>query len=64
METEVEIAIQITGKIRSRLVIPKGIKEDELKERVFSDETVKKWIDGKKVQKFIVVQDRLVNIIV
>jgi leucyl-tRNA synthetase len=64
VETEVEIAIQITGKIRSRMIIPKGLSEGELKERVFSDEIIKKWIDGKKVQKFIVVPDRLVNLII
>ncbi|HLD56374.1 MAG TPA: class I tRNA ligase family protein, partial [Candidatus Omnitrophota bacterium] len=63
VETEVEIVIQIAGKIRSRMTIPKGLSESELKERVFSDETIKKWIDGKTVQKFIVVPNRLVNII-
>jgi len=64
VETEVEIVIQIAGKIRSRMTIPKGLSESELKERVFSDETIKKWIDGKTVQKFIVVPNRLVNLIV
>ena len=63
VEDEVEIVIQVHGKIRSRLAVPKGLREDELKERVLADETVKKWINGKRIGKFIVVPDRLVNII-
>ena len=64
IEDEVEIAIQITGKIRSRIIVPKGLEEATLKEKVLADETVKKWIDGKQIRKFIVVPDRLVNIII
>ena len=63
VEAEVEIGIQILGKLRSRVLVPKGMAENELKERVLGDETVRKWIDGKPIKKFIVVPDRLVNII-
>jgi len=63
IEDEVEIGIQILGKLRSRIVVPKGTGENDLKERVLSDETVTKWLEGKPVKKFIVVPDRLVNII-
>ena len=38
--------------------------EAELKEKVLSDETVKKWMENKPIRKFIVVPGRLVNIIV
>ncbi len=64
IENEVEIAVQVLGKIRSRITVLKGTKEGELKEKVLQDETVKKWINGKQIRKFIVVPDRLVNIIV
>ncbi|OGW86145.1 MAG: leucine--tRNA ligase [Omnitrophica bacterium RIFCSPLOWO2_01_FULL_45_10b] len=64
VELEVEIVIQVAGKIRARLTIPKSLQEEKLKEMVLADETVKKWIGGKPIQKFIVVPDRLVNIIV
>ncbi len=63
IEDEVEIGIQILGKLRSRIVVPKGMAENDLKERVLSDEIVKKWLDGKPIKKIIVVPDRLVNII-
>ncbi|MBI3999422.1 MAG: class I tRNA ligase family protein, partial [Candidatus Omnitrophica bacterium] len=64
IEDEVEIAIQVLGKIRSRMTVPKGFEEGKLKEKVLADENMKKWLDGKRVQKVIVVPDRLVNIIV
>jgi len=62
-EDEVEIGIQILGKLRARMVVPKGTSENNLKERVLADETVKKWMDGKPIKKIIIVPDRLVNII-
>ncbi len=63
-ESEVEIVIQVVDKIRSRMTVPKGLEEGKLKEKVLADENVRKWLDGKQVRKFIVVPDRLVNIIV
>ena len=63
-ENEVEIVIQVLGKIRSRMIVPKGLEEGKLKEKVLADENIRKWLDGKQVKKFIVVPDRLINIIV
>lgn len=62
--SEVEMVIQVQGKIRSRMKVSKGLGEAELKEMVLRDENVKKWVDGDRIAKFIVVPDRLVNIIV
>ncbi len=64
IEAEVEIVIQVLGKIRSRMTIPKGMEEGELKERVLADENVKKTLYGKTIQKVIIVPDRLVNILI
>ena len=64
VEHEVEIAVQVLGKIRARLMVPKGLGEDKLKEKALADDTIRKWINGKPILKFIVVPDRLVNIIV
>src|SRR5213593_3556765 len=61
---DVEIAIQVNGKLRSRLVVPRGMAEKEVVERVLADEAVKKFVDGQKVKKVIFVQDRLVNLVV
>ncbi|MBI4368446.1 MAG: leucine--tRNA ligase, partial [Candidatus Omnitrophica bacterium] len=64
LQNEVEIVIQVLGKIRSRMVVPKGLREAELKEKVLADENVAKWMNAKPVKKFIVVPDRLINIII
>ena len=64
VETDVEIVVQVLGKIRSRMIVPKDIAESQLKERVLRDENVMKWMNGKSIRKLIIVPGRLVNIIV
>ena len=61
---DVEIAIQVNGKLRSRLVVPRGMAEKEVVERVLADEVVKRFVDGQPLKKVIYVQDRLVNLVV
>lgn len=60
---EVEIAVQVNGKIKSRITIPTNITEDEIKEKSLNDDNVKEFLDGKKIIKVIVVKGRLVNIV-
>ncbi len=64
VESEEEVAFQVTGKVRSRAMVPVDISEEELKARALQDEKVKQWIEGKKIHKVIVIQHRLVNIVV
>jgi leucyl-tRNA synthetase len=61
---DVEIAVQVNGKLRSRLTVPRGMPEKDVLARVLADEAVKKFVDGQKVKKVIYVQDRLVNLVV
>src|SRR3989475_1993537 len=61
---DVEIAVQVNGKLRSRLTVPRGMAEEDVLARVLADEAVKKFVDGQKVKKVIYVQDRLVNLVV
>jgi leucyl-tRNA synthetase len=61
---DVEIAVQVNGKLRSRLTVPRGMAEKDVVDRVLADEAVKKFVDGQKVKKVIYVQDRLVNLVV
>src|SRR5712671_5279148 len=61
---DVEIAVQVNGKLRSRLTVPRGMAEQDVLARVLVDEAVKKFVDGNKVKKVIYVQDRLVNLVV
>ena len=63
-EEEVEIAIQVNGKIRSRITIPADAEEAQVRELALADEKVKAAIAGKEVVKVLVVKGRLVNIAV
>ena len=61
---EIEIPVQVNGKLRSRVVVPAGSPEDVIRERALADEKVKAAIAGKQVVKVIVVPSKLVNIVV
>ncbi len=63
-EEEVEYAIQVNGKIRSRIVVPAEASEDQVRELALADEKVKAAIEGKEIVKVMVVKGRLVNIAV
>ncbi|MCX5711375.1 MAG: class I tRNA ligase family protein, partial [Candidatus Omnitrophica bacterium] len=60
----VPIVLQVNGKVRSKIEVPVGISEEELKKLVLSDEKLKPWIADKAVKSFIIVPKKLVNIVV
>jgi leucyl-tRNA synthetase len=57
------IVVQINGKVRSSLVAPTDIGEEELKQLALNLPEVKKWLDGKEVKKVIVVPGKLVSVV-
>jgi leucyl-tRNA synthetase len=61
---EVEIVVQVNGKVRGRLTVGRGASEAEVVERALRDEGVKKFVDGKEVRKTVYVPDRLLNLVV
>jgi leucyl-tRNA synthetase len=61
---ELEIPIQVNGKLRSRVVAAPGVSEAELRESALKDERVRALIDGREVVKVIVVPERLVNVVI
>ncbi|AGK96231.1 leucine--tRNA ligase [Clostridium pasteurianum] len=63
IKDEVEIAIQVNGKIKARIDIASDLKEDAIKETALKDDNVKAAIEGKNVIKVIVIKGRLVNIV-
>src|SRR6266513_590615 len=64
IEDEVEIVIQINGKLRDRIKMPIVATEEELKAVALSNPKVQDRIAGKAVRKVIVVPKKLVNIVV
>jgi leucyl-tRNA synthetase len=61
---EIEIAVQVNGKLRSRLLASPEATNEELESRALKDVKVGEYTDGKDVVKVIVVPKRLVNIVV
>ena len=61
---ELEIPIQVNGKLRSRVIAALDISEEELRTAALADEKVRALIDGHEVVKVIVVPQRLVNVVV
>jgi leucyl-tRNA synthetase len=63
VEEEVTIAVQVNGKLRDTLTVPKGAAREALEEMALASEKVVRSLDGKPPRKVIVVPDRLVNIV-
>lgn len=59
-----QIVVQVNGKLRSKLQMPVDIDENQLRETVLADEKVKKYLQEKPIKKFILVPNKLVNIVV
>jgi leucyl-tRNA synthetase len=64
MAESVQIVVQVNGKLRARLKVATDISEDVLREVVLLDANVKRFIDGRKIRKLIVVPGKLVNVVV
>jgi leucyl-tRNA synthetase len=61
---EIEVPVQINGKVRLRLTVPAEIDKATLEKTALDDERVRRLIEGKQVRKVIVVPGKLVNIVV
>jgi leucyl-tRNA synthetase len=63
-QEELEIPVQVNGKLRSRVMTAPDVTEDDLRAAALADERIKSLINGQQVVKVIVVPQRLVNIVV
>ncbi len=61
---ELEIPIQVNGKLRSRVITAPDISDEQLRAAALADDKVRALIDGHQVIKVIVVPKRLVNVVV
>jgi leucyl-tRNA synthetase len=60
---DVEIVVQVNGKVRGRVTVSRGATEAHVLERALQDESVRKFLDGNAVRKTIYVPDRLLNLV-
>jgi leucyl-tRNA synthetase len=63
-EDEVEIPVQVNGKVRGRLKIAAGAKEDAVVQLAQQDAAIASHLDGKRIVKRIYVPDRLLNLVI
>ena len=64
VQENVEIVIQVNGKLRSKITVDQSIDDKALEESVMMDEKIKKYTDGHTVKKIIIVPKKLVNIVI
>ncbi len=60
----VTIAIQVNGKVRATIDIPKDAPEDSVREQALAADNVQSFVAGKEIRKVIVVPNRIVNVVV
>ncbi|MBE6157794.1 MAG: leucine--tRNA ligase [Firmicutes bacterium] len=64
IDNEVEIGVQVNGKVRGTIKISLDEDEESIKEKALSDENVSRHIEGKEIVKIIVIKGRIVNVVV
>ena len=63
-QERITLILQVNGKVRGKVEVQPGLSKEELEKIALENERVKKWIEGKRVVKVIVVPDKLVNVVV
>jgi leucyl-tRNA synthetase len=63
-EDSVELAVQVNGKVRGRVVVPREAPEDEVRARALAEPRVAEHVQGKEMVRFVVVPGRLVSVVV
>ncbi len=63
VEDSITLILQVNGKLRDKLEVPRGLTKEELETFARESPNVIKHIDGKEIRKIIVVPDKLVNVV-
>ncbi|KQL32555.1 leucine--tRNA ligase [Psychrobacillus sp. FJAT-21963] len=64
VDNEVEIPVQIKGKVRAKLLVAKDATKDELEALALASEQVQQWLEGQQVKKIIAIPGKMVNIVI
>ncbi len=64
VEDEIEIPVQVNGKLRGKIIVPNGASKEDLEAAARKDEKVVAFIAGKEIAKVIALPGKLVNIVV
>jgi leucyl-tRNA synthetase len=63
-EDEAEVVLQVNGKLRSRLLVPRQTPQEQLERLALADPKVQAFVNSKQIVKVVVVPDKLVNVVV
>ena len=61
---DILVVVQVNGRLRSRLTLPAGASEEQMREAALADPQTRRWLEGKPVRRVVTVPKRLVNIVV
>ena len=64
VEDRVTVAVQVNGKLRATLELPRGTAEAAARSAALDDERIRRYVDGAEVRKVIYVPDKLLNLVV
>lgn len=64
VDNEVEIPVQIKGKVRAKLLVAKDASKEELEALALASEQVQQWLEGQEVKKIIAIPGKMVNIVI
>jgi leucyl-tRNA synthetase len=64
IDEQVEIAVQVNGKVRGRILVRREATEEEVREAALADPNVKRFLGGKAIRKVVYVPGRILNLIV
>jgi len=64
LEDNLEVVVQVNGKVRARLHVPRGIPEERLRSLALEEPRLRVWLEGRAIRKVVVVPEKLVNIVV
>jgi leucyl-tRNA synthetase len=63
-EDELELVVQVNGKVKAKTMISAGLPDDEIKAKAFELDKIKEATEGKEIRKTFVIKGKLVNIVV
>ncbi len=58
------LVIQVNGKVRDKIEMPKGLSKEEIEKQVLANAKVQQFMEGKALRKFIYVPEKIANIVV
>jgi leucyl-tRNA synthetase len=63
-EDQIELVVQVNGRVRGRVTVPAGIGEESAVARALAEDTVRRFVDAKPIKKTVYVPDKLVNLVI